>query len=141
MSHKRWIGLLSSLCLCVSVVQPLGADGPWTTYRGNPQRTGNTDGKAGPGKPEVLWAQKGQEHYVASPVPVGDRLIVSGLSGFNIPSVAALETTAEAPKRVAWSKSVPVLKLPTVSSPALHEGLLIFGDGMHQTDGAVLHGV
>jgi outer membrane protein assembly factor BamB len=31
------------------------------------------------------------------------------------------------------------LKLPTVSSPALIDGNLIFGDGMHQTDGAILH--
>jgi outer membrane protein assembly factor BamB len=29
--------------------------------------------------------------------------------------------------------------LPTVSSPALYRGKLVFGDGMHQTDGAILY--
>jgi outer membrane protein assembly factor BamB len=38
-----------------------------------------------------------------------------------------------------WSKSTPYLKLPTVCSPAVVNGKLIFGDGMHQTDGATLH--
>src|SRR5262249_9492269 len=36
-------------------------------------------------------------------------------------------------------KGTPLLKLPTVSSPAVFDGKLIFGDGMHQTDGAILH--
>jgi outer membrane protein assembly factor BamB len=42
-------------------------------------------------------------------------------------------------KRVRWSKSGPYLKLPSVSSPGLDKGRLVFGDGMHQTDGATLH--
>src|SRR5262249_34043762 len=31
------------------------------------------------------------------------------------------------------------LKLPTVSSPGVYKGRIVFGDGMHQTDGASLH--
>ena len=38
-----------------------------------------------------------------------------------------------------WTKTTPYLKLPTVSSPACLTAQLIFGDGMHQTDGAILH--
>ena len=38
-----------------------------------------------------------------------------------------------------WSKSAPFIKLPTVSSPAVTGGLVVFGDGMHQTDGATLY--
>src|SRR5262245_26553246 len=113
------------------------ANEPWTTYRGNPQRTGNTDGKAGPSKPEVLWVHKSEEHYIASPVPVGDRLFVSSISGFNLPSITLLETGPNVKQRPAWSKTIPVLKLPTVSSPAVSGGKLVFGDGMHQTNGAV----
>jgi len=112
---------------------------PWATYRGNPQRTGNTDGKAGPNSPKVLWVLKSKDHYIASPVPAGDRLFVSGLGAFNVASFACLSTEVKAPKRVLWTKSAPYLRLPTVSSPALDKGRLVFGDGMHQTDGADLH--
>ena len=38
-----------------------------------------------------------------------------------------------------WTKTTPLLKLPTVSSPALAGNKLVFGDGMHQTAGAFLH--
>src|SRR5438105_15242004 len=109
---------------------------PWATYRGNSQRTGNTDGKPGPSSPKVLWVLKSADHYIASPVPAGNRLFVSGLGAFNVASFACLTTEAKAPKRVLWTKSTPYLKLPTVSSPALHRGRLVFGAGMHQTDGA-----
>lgn len=117
----------------------LQAQTGWTTYRGNPQRTGNTDGKAGPATPKVLWVHKSQEHFIASPVPAGDKLFISGLGAFNVSVFYCLDTKADAKQRVAWSKTTPVLKLPTVSSPAVVDGRLIFGDGMHQTDGAILH--
>ncbi len=68
-----------------------------------------------------------------------DHLFVSGLGGFNVPTLACLDLDPKAAARVAWTKSTPYLKLPAVSSPAVHDGKLIFGDGMHQTDGAILH--
>ena len=36
-------------------VPALAADAPWSTYRGNVRRTGNTDNVAPPAKPDVLW--------------------------------------------------------------------------------------
>ena len=45
----------------------------------------------------------------------------------------------KAVQRIAWTKSSPYLKLPVVSSPALSGSNMVFGDGMHQTDGALLH--
>src|SRR6266566_2227449 len=78
-----------TILLCGLSCLPASAAEPWSTYRGNAQRSGNADGKAGPAKPDVLWAHKGQDHYIASPVPLGDRLFVSGFSGFNLPTVAA----------------------------------------------------
>jgi outer membrane protein assembly factor BamB len=111
----------------------------WSTYRGNVQRTGNIDGQAGPATPKVLWAFKSQDHFVASPVPFGDRVLIAGLGGFNVPTFQCLFADPKAPQRTAWTKSTPYLKLPIVSSPAISDGKLIFGDGMHQTDGAVLH--
>src|SRR5438045_3480639 len=141
MSNKeiRIMRILGSVWLALVMAAGAGGQEPWATYRGNSQRTGCTDGKAGPTKPEVLWVHKSQEHYIASPVPVGERLYVSGISGFNVPTVGLLETNPNAKERFAWSKTAPVIKLPTVSSPAVAQGKLVFGDGMHQTDGANLH--
>ena len=83
---------------------------------------------------------KSKEHYVASPVPApGDRFLLSGLGAFNTPSFSCLSGDPKSDKRTVWSKGVPAIKLPTVSSPAVVAGKLIFGDGMHQTDGAILH--
>jgi outer membrane protein assembly factor BamB len=112
---------------------------PWATYRGNIQRTANTDKTAGPANPKVLWVHKAQEHYVAALVPDGDKLFLSGLGAFNVSTFYELSTDPKAAQRALWTKTTPYLKLPTVSSPALMDGKLIFGDGMHQTDGATLH--
>src|SRR5262249_1937567 len=114
---------------------------PWCTYRGNEQRTGNTDGIAGPKQdPKVLWVVKSNDHFIASPVPWEDRLFVSGLSGFNTTVFACLSLDPKAKERTLWQKSIPYFRLPVVSSPAVTKaGQLIFGDGMHQTDGAILH--
>ncbi len=98
---------------------------------------GNIDGSAVGS--DVLWVHKSQDHFVASPVPWGGRVYVAGLGAFNAPAFYALSTDPKATQRVAWTKGTPYLKLPTVSSPAIVDDKLIFGDGMHQTDGAVLH--
>src|SRR5688572_23452544 len=95
---------------------------PWATYRGNPQRTGSTDGKAGPAAPKILWAMKSEDHYIASPVPDGDRLYVSGLGAFNLGVFSCLSTEAHPKERTLWTKSTPFLKLPSVSSPSLFGG-------------------
>ncbi|HEX5270642.1 MAG TPA: PQQ-binding-like beta-propeller repeat protein, partial [Gemmataceae bacterium] len=97
------------------------------------------DGKAGPAAPKLLWAVKSQDQFIAAPVPLGDRLVVSGFGAFNVSTFSVLSTDPKAAERVAWSKTTPYLKLPTVSSPAVADGKLVFGDGMHQTDGATLH--
>lgn len=118
---------------------PNSARGDWLTHRGNPQRTGAADDLVGPKSPKVLWVHKTREHFVASPVPGGKAIYVSGLGAFNTARFDALAADPAAAKRILWTKSAPLLKLPTVSPPAIVAGKLIFGDGMHQTDGAVLH--
>lgn len=135
---KPYLGLI--VCLLLAGVLR-AEDAGWTTYRGNPQRSGCADGLSGPTSPKVLWHWQTTEHFIASPVPHGDRLFVSGLGGFNAPRFYCLDTTPKPANRVVWSKTVPVIKQPTVSSPAIVDGKLIFGDGMHQTDGAILHGM
>lgn len=109
-----------------------------TTYRGNPQRTG-ADDQPGPTSPKVLWAHKSKEQFIAAPVATADRLFVSGLSFINTSNLYHLDPAAKADKRVRWQKTSPLLELPSVSSPALHDGKLYFGDGMHQTNGASLY--
>ena len=131
----------SCLCaLCVFVVNSFAAETGWTMYRGNAQRTGNTDGQAGPASPAVLWVMPSKEHFVASPTPAGDRVFISGLGAFNVSTFYSLAAEPKADPRVLWTKTTPFLKLPTVSSPAVVGDKLIFGDGMHQTDaGATLY--
>ena len=140
----RFSFLCLLLCaLCVSVVSSSSysfAEEPvksWSTYRGNPQRTGNAASQAA--GMDVLWVHKSQDHFVASPVPWADVVFIAGLGGFNAPAFYALSTDPKTAQRVLWTKGTPYLKLPVVSSPAIVDGKLIFGDGMHQTDGAVLH--
>jgi outer membrane protein assembly factor BamB len=127
----RIVGILALL------TATMAAD--WATYRGGPGRQGS-DGKDGPASGKVLWVMKAKEHFVASPVPASGRLYVSGLGFVNTPTLYALDTAAMTKSRVAWSKGSPLLELPTVSSPAVIDGKLIFGEGMHQTNGASLYG-
>ena len=129
------LSLLAGLANSASAVEP------WATYRGNLQRTGHTDGVAGPSAAKVLWALHSKDHFIAAPVPAGDKLLISGLGPFNVGAFYCLETDPKlaAEKRTLWTKTTPYLKLPSVSSPALFQGKVFFGDGMHQTDGATLH--
>ncbi len=133
--------LLVSLCvLCVLRGETRAADpGPWATYRGNPQRTGNTDNLAGPDKPAVLWAVKSMDHFLAAPVPVKDSIYVSGVGAFNRPTITLYPLAPKAPTQATWTKSAPYLKLASVSSPAVSGDYLVFGDGMHQDSGGLLH--
>lgn len=131
--------LLLSIGFMMGTATAVPAAEPWPTYRANLQRTGSADNAAGPAAPKVLWVSRSQEHFIASPVPAGDRVFVSGLGAFNVSALYALALDPKATQRILWSKTTPYLKLPTVSSPALTDGRLVFGDGMHQTDGAVLH--
>ncbi len=131
------LGLLWSLVIGSFVIPNGFAD--WPTHRGNPARTGNIDGQPGPQSPKVLWVYRSQEHFIASPVIGSKELFVSGLGAFNTASLHALALDKTAGKQELWSEGTPYLKLPVVSAPAIADGKIVFGDGMHQTDGAVLH--
>lgn len=132
---------MRSLLLSLLLVAPLHADEPWATYRGNAQRTGNTDGQAVPDSPKVLWVIKSNDHFVAAPVPVGDNVYLSRLGAFNQPALGVFPLKPAGEPKPAWSKAVPYLRLASVSSPAVAGNLLVVGDGMHQDAGGVLHGL
>jgi outer membrane protein assembly factor BamB len=119
------------------VTKAVAAD--WPTHRGTLARTGNVDGGPGPARAEVAWVQRGVEHFLASPATDGQAVFVSGLGAFNSATFQALNPQTAVPNRQRWVKGPPYLKLPLASSPAIAGGLVVFGDGMHQTDGGVLH--
>ncbi|HEY7116896.1 MAG TPA: PQQ-binding-like beta-propeller repeat protein [Tepidisphaeraceae bacterium] len=117
------------------------ARGDWPTARGNAQRTGNVDGKAGPKSPKVLWVYESTDHYISTGSPGGNAFFVPALGTLNSGVMSAFSTdpAAAGPKRILWSKSQPFLKLPTVCAPAIVGGRAIFGDGMHQNSNPTLY--
>ncbi|OWK38339.1 PQQ-binding-like beta-propeller repeat protein [Fimbriiglobus ruber] len=131
----------AALAILAALAAPLPAadPGPWATYRGNPQRTGNTDNQPGPAAPAVLWTIRSQDHFVASPVPVGTSVYLSGLGAFNRPAIALYPAGGTGEPKATWARSAPYLRLASVSSPAVSGNYLVFGDGMHQDSGGVLH--
>src|SRR5262249_36539545 len=113
---------------------------PWSTHRGNPQRTG-ADGGPGPAKPNVLWVHKTRDHHVAPLVPGGKDLFASSPGGFNTPAFRAVALAPARDKEVRWARGVPLLRLPIAAAPAFVRGrtdLLVFGDGFHTDEGASL---
>jgi len=111
----------------------------WPTHRGNIERTGNPAGPQGPEAPHVLWVYKSPEHFVASVVPGKKAIFVGGLGAFNTGVFHAISSDQKPTERVIWSKIAPYVKRPTVCAPVVTNGLVIFGDGMHQTDDALLY--
>jgi outer membrane protein assembly factor BamB len=137
MRTARLTFLASLVLLAVPGSTALSAD--WVTSRGDFHRTGNPDGKRGPDVPRILWVYKAKEHFIASPTPGAAGLYTSALGAYNTGMFRCLSLRTDEPERVLWSKSAPFLKRPTVCSPAVSGGLVIFGDGMHQTDDAWLY--
>ncbi len=105
-------------------------------HRGNPERTGCVDGKAGPAVPKLLWSYASQEQFLAPTAVGADRLLTVAMGAFNSGSVRAFGAVDGKP---AWNKSAPLIRLPTVGTPAIAGGMLFLGEGMHQTDGSSLH--
>jgi outer membrane protein assembly factor BamB len=129
---------LSLLVIATLLAPPVcGAD--WPTNRANPQRTGCADDKPGPQSPKVLWVYESQDHFIASPVASESAIYVSGLAGLGTAEFFALAPAANSAKRELWCKRAPFLRLPVACAPAVADGKIVFGDGMHQTDGATLY--
>ena len=139
-AFARYAGAAGAFCAAaVLLASACIARAEWLTARGNPERTGCLDRRPGPRKPKVLWAYKAKEHFIGPPVPFLQRLYVPGLGAFNTGTFHCFSLETDAERRLLWSKAAPFLKRPTVSSPAVTDGLVIFGDGMHQTDDAILY--
>ena len=123
--------------LCVFVVNASLQEADWPAHRGGAARSGNVDGKPGPSQPKVLWVQRSKEHYIAPPCVAANRLFVCVMGAFNTGALRAFELGEAKPP--VWSKGAPMVRMPTVGSPVVAGGKVVFGEGMHQTDGASLH--
>ena len=129
--------LLCALCAFVVGFRP-AEEGEWTGHRGGPARTGNVDGKPGPASPKVLWVHREKEQYVAPPSAAANRLFVTVMGPFNTGALRVFDAGGDG-KAPVWSKGAPAVQLPTVGSPVVSGGRVVFGEGMHQTDGSKLH--
>src|SRR5207248_85276 len=90
-------------------------------------------------QPKVLWAFPCENQFVSSPGIAGKQLYLSALGGFNSGIFYSFSTDIKPASRVLWTKNPPYLSKPAVSSPVIADGLMFFGDGMHQTNGAILY--
>jgi outer membrane protein assembly factor BamB len=145
--HSSFVIRISALAIFLGLlagVPSRAAD--WLSARGGPARVGTQESKPPAIKtPKVRWAFKSQSHFIASPVPTEKHLIVSALGAFNsaeVHAVAIDDIPGKPPVKagtVLWSKKSPFIKLPTVSAPAIHDGMVIMGDGMHTTDGGGIY--
>ena len=83
---------------------------------------------------------KSAEQYVASPVVSGGDLLFPALGAFNAGVVNSIPASPKDPKDVkpTWTKGPPFIRFPVVSSPAVSDGKVIFGAGMHDTEGTTL---
>ena len=136
---RRVIASASLVLAIASASMAADPEWVWPTHRGNTERTGNRDGSQGPEMPNVLWVYKSPEHFVASIVPGRNTILIGGLGAFNTGVFHAISSDQRPTERVIWSKIAPYVKRPTVCAPAVTNGLVIFGDGMHQTDDALLY--
>jgi len=131
--------LRSLLCVtCVFVFGFSAGEEEWAAHRGGPGRTGNIDGKAGPAHPKVLWVHRNKEQFIAPPSVSANRLFVTVMGAFNTGGLRVFDTGGDG-KAPVWSKGAPAIGLPTVGSPVVSGGRIVFGEGMHQTDGSKLH--
>ena len=87
----------------------------------------------------MLWVVKSQDHFVASPVPREGRHLPRRHRRVQPADDRLFPLAAKNPPQPTWTKSAPYLKLASVSSPAVAGEYLVFGDGMHQDSGGVLH--
>ena len=133
-SHLVFLCVLCVLCGESSV---FAQEGDWAAHRGGPARTGNVDGKPGPAQAKVLWVYRSKEQFVAPPAAAGDRLFVVVMGAFNTGALRVFDLNQG--KAPVWSKGAPIVRLPTVGTPAVAGGKVVFGEGMHQTDGSSLH--
>jgi outer membrane protein assembly factor BamB len=119
---------------------PFRDQAPWSTHRGNPQRTG-ADDRPGPAKPNVLWTYRSEDHFIAPLVPGTRELYGSSVGALDTPGFQAFALDPAPDRQLRWAKGAPLLNRPVAGAPVLmrpnpQAQFLVFGDGFHTGDGA-----
>jgi outer membrane protein assembly factor BamB len=108
----------------------------WSAFRGGARRTGAVPGSPDPTTDEPVWTfDREAKTFLASPAVVGNRLYVSVADKGVFSDRGAVlcldaETGAE-----AWRYAPPGFRA-TFSSPAVAEGCVVVGEGLHDTTDA-----
>jgi outer membrane protein assembly factor BamB len=113
---------------------------PWSTHRGNAQRTGS-DGGPGPQRPTIRWVCRLPDQFIAPLLPGKKAIFASSIGAFNTPGLRALSLEASPDKRIIWTKGVPLLRQPLACAPVLLTEpveMLILGDGFHSDESSAL---
>lgn len=116
-----------------SVATAMRAGSDWPAFRGGPARRGAVPDAPEPTLPEVVWNFKSEAKCIfASPAIVGNRLfITTAEKGVFTDRGAVLCLDAETGAEV-WRYS-PANFRATFSSPAVKDGCVVVGEGLHYT--------
>ncbi|MYF98059.1 PQQ-binding-like beta-propeller repeat protein [Candidatus Poribacteria bacterium] len=112
---------------------------PWTTFRGNANRTGHVDDLPGPfnGTPSWIFKTKGMQtvQFLSSPAIVGNRLYIGAARGSVFSVSGATYCIDTDTQDVVWRHDSDI---PIVSSPAVVAGRVYIGEGFHEDSGCRL---
>lgn len=104
----------------------------WATFRGGVHRSGNVDGKAGPQDGQEIWSFReklDRAGFASSPAVIGDRVYVGADND-------SLYCFNAATGDLVWKFEA---FYEVFSSPAVSDGRVFFGEGLHYTEDATFH--
>ncbi|MCC7425064.1 MAG: PQQ-binding-like beta-propeller repeat protein [Planctomycetaceae bacterium] len=137
--RKLWSGLRNALGLRAAPVTESARAGEWPTSRGGPHRTGYAGGDE-PTAAGSHWAWNDHKTVFSSPTVAGDRVYfttVTGIGPFTPTGQGAVVCVDVASGREQWRYEGDDGDLRgTFSSPAVGEGRIVVGEGLHQTSDA-----
>jgi outer membrane protein assembly factor BamB len=137
--RKIWSGMRNALGLRAAPVTESASAGEWPTSRGGPHRTGYAGGEE-PTSAGNQWAWNDHKTVFSSPTVAGDRVYfttVTGIGPFTPTGKGAVVCVDSASGRELWRYEGDDGDLRgTFSSPAIGEGRLVVGEGLHQTSDA-----
>ena len=143
--RQKW-GLLVLVVLGVTVIrvaalvkspEPIPGEpseliaGQWPMFRGGLTRTGHADELPGPSSGGVQWTGGRGFEFLASPSVAGERVLAIGIQGDSARVFAWDADTGAQDWTVA-----PHNFRATFSSPVIHDGLFVCGEGLHSTSDA-----
>ncbi len=111
---------------------PDGNSPEWSAFRGGVRRLGSVDGIAGPQDGQEMWSFRetlDRAGFASSPAVVGDRIYV----GANNDTLYCFNASTS---DVIWKFEA---FYEVFSSPAIRDGKVYFGEGLHYTEDATFY--